>query len=253
LFLGGDATADETWTKIYPKLTMSGISVLKASHHGRKTGYHMPSVKEMSPWLTITSVGEKEYDATESYRRFSKYTVSLLKAGDITITVNDEGKWYYSSNVEEHWKPQKNISFTINAKLCWSAYNCFRNQTQKIDMQKEAKARIKINDLLLKSGWRFFDDTNGKANIVLETNVKITKSTINGLGNDFEKTKNGFVDFLLLDDNCFPFVVLEAKSEDKSPLDGKEQARRYAQSQNVRFVILSNGNLHYFWDLERGV
>jgi len=56
----------------------------------------------------------------------------------------------------------------------------------------------------------------------------------------------------LLDDKGFPFVVLEAKSEDKDPLDGKEQARRYAQSQNARFIILSNGNLHYFWDLERG-
>jgi type I restriction enzyme R subunit len=47
-------------------------------------------------------------------------------------------------------------------------------------------------------------------------------------------------------------VIVEAKSEDKNPLDGKEQARKYARSQNVRFVILSNGNLHYFWDLERG-
>jgi len=45
---------------------------------------------------------------------------------------------------------------------------------------------------------------------------------------------------------------LEAKKEKKDPLDGKEQARRYAQSQNARFVLLSNGNLHYFWDLERG-
>ena len=25
-----------------------------------------------------------------------------------------------------------------------------------------------------------------------------------------------------------------------------------AKSQNCRCVILSNGNLHYFWDLERG-
>ncbi len=119
-------------------------------------------------------------------------------------------------------------------------------------MQKEAKARIKINDLLQKSGWRFFDDENGKANITLEPNVKLTKPGIDELGNNFEKTKNGFIDFLLSDDKGFPYVVLEAKSEDKDPLDGKEQARRYAQSLNVRFVILSNGNLHYFWDLERG-
>jgi len=119
-------------------------------------------------------------------------------------------------------------------------------------MQKEAKARIKINELLQNAGWRFFDDKNGKANIVLENNAKITKQTIDEFGNDFEKTKKGFIDFLMLDEKSFPFVVLEAKSEDKDPLDGKEQARRYAQSQNARFIILSNGNLHYFWDLERG-
>ena len=71
------------------------------------------------------------------------------------------------------------------------------------------------------------------------------------MGDDFEKT-TGYVDFLLLDDRGFPLIVLEAKSEEKQPLVGKEQARRYARSQNCRFVMLSNGNLHYFWDLERG-
>src|SRR2546430_1808561 len=119
-------------------------------------------------------------------------------------------------------------------------------------MQKEAKARIKINNLLQESGWRFLDDENGKANIILENYTKITQKDIDAFGNDFEKTQKGFIDFLLLDDKGFPYAVLEAKSEDKSPLDGKEQARRYAHSQNVRFVILSNGNLHYFWDLTRG-
>ena len=34
-------------------------------------------------------------------------------------------------------------------------------------MSKEAKARIKINKLLEESGWRFFDNAEGKANIVL--------------------------------------------------------------------------------------
>ena len=119
-------------------------------------------------------------------------------------------------------------------------------------MQKEAKARIKINNLLQEAGWRFFDEENGRANIVLEPHVKIRQSEIDAFGNDFENTKKGFIDFLLLDTNGFPYAVLEAKSEDKSPLDGKEQARKYAKSQNVRFILLSNGNLHYFWDLERG-
>lgn len=117
---------------------------------------------------------------------------------------------------------------------------------------KEAKARIKINKLLEESGWRFFDDAKGKANIVLEPQVKLTRATIDALGDNFEDAGNGFIDFLLLDEAGFPLVVLEAKSEDKNPLVGKEQARKYAKSQNCRFVILSNGNLHYFWDLEQG-
>lgn len=119
-------------------------------------------------------------------------------------------------------------------------------------MGNEATARIKINKLLEEAGWRFLDDESGKANIQLEPNVKITKKELDDFGNDFETTKNGFIDFLLLDDKGFPFIVLEAKSEDKNPLVGKEQARKYAKSQNCRFVILSNGNLHYFWDLQRG-
>ena len=117
---------------------------------------------------------------------------------------------------------------------------------------KEAQARIKINTLLEESGWRFFDDANGKANIALEPNVKITQTQVDALGEDFNTTKNGFVDFLLLDTRGFPLIVLEAKAEQHNPLIGKEQARKYARSLNCRFVILSNGNLHYFWDLERG-
>jgi len=119
-------------------------------------------------------------------------------------------------------------------------------------MQKEAKARILINNLLCRSGWRFFSDESGPANIALETHVKLKKQALNDLGEDFEKTTNGFVDYLLLDKLGFPMALLEAKSGKFDPLVGKEQARRYAHSQAVRFVILSNGNLHYFWDLEQG-
>lgn len=117
---------------------------------------------------------------------------------------------------------------------------------------KEAKVRIKINKLLEESGWQFFDDGKVKANIVLEPKVKLTYAAIDALGENFEKSSNGFIDFLLLDERGFPLVVLEAKSEDKNPLVGKEQARTYAKSQNCRFTILSNGNLHYFWDLQQG-
>ena len=117
---------------------------------------------------------------------------------------------------------------------------------------KEATARIKINKLLEAAGWRFFPVGDAPANIRLEPGVTIKSNDLDALGANFEKSSKGFVDFLLLDAKSFPLLVLEAKAENKNPLIGKEQARKYAKSQNCRFVILSNGNLHYFWDLERG-
>ncbi|MBM4124808.1 MAG: DEAD/DEAH box helicase, partial [Nitrospira sp.] len=117
---------------------------------------------------------------------------------------------------------------------------------------KEATARIKINKLLEAAGWRFFPEGNAPANICLEPSIRIKSTDLDTLGDNFEKVARGFVDFLLLDANGVPVIVLEAKAEDKNPLTAKEQARKYARSQHCRFVILSNGNLHYFWDLERG-
>ncbi len=113
--------------------------------------------------------------------------------------------------------------------------------------KKEAQARIKINNLLQESGWRFFDDKNGKANIQLEPGVSISE-----LGDDFENASKGFIDFLLLDKNGRALVVVEAKKESIDPLSAKEQARNYARNINARFVILSNGNIHYFWDTQNG-
>lgn len=117
---------------------------------------------------------------------------------------------------------------------------------------KEAKARIKINKLLEDAGWRFFDSADGPANIQLEANVKLTKKQVDAFGENFEKVSNGYIDFLLLDDQGKPFIVLEAKSEDKDPLVGKEQARAYAKANFVKYVILSNGNIHYFWNIYKG-
>jgi len=118
--------------------------------------------------------------------------------------------------------------------------------------EKEATARIKINKLLEGAGWRFFAIGTAPPNIQLEPSVTVKTQDLDALGDNFEKVQKGFIDFLMLDAKGFPFIVLEAKAEDKNPLVGKEQARKYAKSQNCRFIILSNGNLHYFWDLERG-
>lgn len=119
-------------------------------------------------------------------------------------------------------------------------------------MKKEALARIKINKLLEEAGWRFFDTKEGKANIQLEPNIKLKQADIDKMGENFEKTAKGYVDYLLLDEKDRPFVVVEAKKESMHPLEAKEQARKYANSLRAKYVILTNGNMHYFWNLEKG-
>jgi type I restriction enzyme R subunit len=118
--------------------------------------------------------------------------------------------------------------------------------------KNEAHARIKINQLLSEAGWRFFDDVHGSANILLENHVKITQTEIDDWGNDYEKVKNGSLDFLLVDSNNKPICVLEAKKESLHPLVAKEQARKYANTVGAQYIILSNGIVHYLWDLKKG-
>ncbi len=99
---------------------------------------------------------------------------------------------------------------------------------------KEAGSRIVIDKLLNDSGW-ILPGGDGKKNVEPEfTN------------------KKGSADYVLMDSSGFPICVIEAKRELKSPLEGKEQARGYADALNCRFVILSNGVNHYQWDLEQG-
>ena len=107
-------------------------------------------------------------------------------------------------------------------------------------MGNEATARIKINKLLENSGWRLLDDANGSANVKVESNTEKSNS------------RRGSIDYLLLDNYGKPLIVLEAKSEEKEPLIGKEQARDYALNQNVKYIILSNGDKHYWWNIESG-
>jgi len=116
----------------------------------------------------------------------------------------------------------------------------------------EAKARLKINELLTEAGWRLSEKDGNRANVIVEQITDLPDANPESAGDDFEAMPRGFIDYLLLDDRGRPIAVLEAKSEKKNPLDGKEQARQYARAQKCRFVILSNGNYHYFWDIESG-
>lgn len=85
--------------------------------------------------------------------------------------------------------------------------------------KKEASARLKINKLLEESGWRLVDTDGKRANVDVEIRLNPDESiNIHNAGEDFENVKEGFIDYLLLDDNQKSIAVLEAKRESISPL-----------------------------------
>ena len=95
--LGGDATV-EVWEDILSEFDEKflKVDVLKASHHGRDSGYHDKAVKTMNPTLTIVSVGKKpDTDASNKYRQYSTYVWSTRWKGNIVLTCYDDGKINY--------------------------------------------------------------------------------------------------------------------------------------------------------------
>jgi beta-lactamase superfamily II metal-dependent hydrolase len=94
IILGGDAD-EVVWEDIYRHYGSDlKCHVLKASHHGRDSGYHQPSVEAMAPQYTIVSVGKKpDTDASNKYRQYSSEGVwSTRWYGNITLTIDPNGR-----------------------------------------------------------------------------------------------------------------------------------------------------------------
>lgn len=89
IVLGGDAES-AVWEDVYGVYDWRlKCDILKASHHGRDSGYHQPSVKAMSPTYTVVSVGKKpETDASNKYRQYSENVWSTRWKGTISFTIS---------------------------------------------------------------------------------------------------------------------------------------------------------------------
>lgn len=92
IILGGDAERS-IWDDIVKKYGEDlKCDILKASHHGRDSGYHQKAVELMSPEYTIVSVGKKpETDASDKYRQYSRNVWSTRWKGNISLFVDDDG------------------------------------------------------------------------------------------------------------------------------------------------------------------
>ena len=96
-------------------------------------------------------------------------------------------------------------------------------------MTPEGRARLNITRMLDAAGWNYREEA------VMGRQGRV-----------------GFADYLLLDSNDQAVALLEAKHAGIPPLSAKEQARDYADSIGIKYVFLSNGELHYHWVTDSG-
>lgn len=68
-----------------------------------------------------------------------------------------------------------------------------------------------------------------------------------------KRGKRNFADYLLLYGGNFAIAVVEAKRENKSPDDGLDQAKRYAQILGLRFAYSTNGKGIVEYDFTTGL
>ncbi|MBP1629392.1 MAG: hydrolase (metallo-beta-lactamase superfamily) [Bacteroidetes bacterium] len=102
IILGGDAE-DETWEYIYKNHSdlIKDVTILKASHHGRNSGYYQSAIELMKPKYTIVSVGKKpDTDASNKYRNYCENVLSTRWMGNIVFEIHSKGeiKYYCEHN-----------------------------------------------------------------------------------------------------------------------------------------------------------
>jgi competence protein ComEC len=76
---------------------------LKASHHGRDSGYHLEALKLIAPRVTFASVGRKpDTDASNKYRQQCPQVASTRFYGNMELRINDDGSivWLVERNAD---------------------------------------------------------------------------------------------------------------------------------------------------------
>lgn len=93
IILGGDA-GNDVWKEIAQYYGSSlKCTVLKASHHGRDSGYYEEAVKLMNPDYVIVSVGKKpDTDASNKYRKHCDNVWSTRWKGNISLSIPSYGQ-----------------------------------------------------------------------------------------------------------------------------------------------------------------
>jgi hypothetical protein len=94
IILPGDA-GDSAWKSMVDELhpVTLNCDILKAAHHGRKSGFHQEAVAAMDPSIVVCSVGKKPAtDAAADYRRYADDVLSTRFHGTIKVKIWSDGE-----------------------------------------------------------------------------------------------------------------------------------------------------------------
>jgi beta-lactamase superfamily II metal-dependent hydrolase len=102
LTLPGDAEKPE-WDSIEAHASDSlPCDILKASHHGRESGYSETAVDAMDPSIVICSVGKKpDTDASDEYESHGARVLSTRFHGTIKVTMWHDGEVWVDNHKGE--------------------------------------------------------------------------------------------------------------------------------------------------------
>lgn len=101
MILPGDAES-LAWESMKVAYTAEQLDcdVLKASHHGRHSGYDKEAVDLMNPEYVICSVGKKPTtDASKEYAKHGSSVFSTRYQGSIVVTMWHDGEVWFDSSV----------------------------------------------------------------------------------------------------------------------------------------------------------
>jgi beta-lactamase superfamily II metal-dependent hydrolase len=103
IMLGGDAE-QEIWDDLAVSDSdlLKDVSILKAPHHGRKSGYSSKAVKIMNPLWTVCSVGnkadlkQKDGSSCDGHQNYRYYTQNMVLStryrGNIVVEITPAGE-----------------------------------------------------------------------------------------------------------------------------------------------------------------
>ncbi len=229
-----DAIDDDILSKLKYIVKLGNI----AAHTGKNINRH-DAVVSLSGLFDFVNFIDYCYGTTYEERFFSEALLPIAKTA--TVTEVEQLKSELESKATES---EKLIEQVKNLSAEMEQLRVRNTQTRTFTQQplNEDETRKTLVDKDLQAArWVF-----GKNCIEEVPVVGMPISTHNPNG-------NGRVDYVLYGDNGKPLAVVEAKRTSRSPKEGKQQAKQYADcfekmTEQRPLIFYTNGYETWFWD-----